>query len=87
MLNPLRPAVRLLVAALVGAGLGTVTAKYGWFWALVSAGIIGGGYRFFGRRRDSAVGSLARFFALLWGWADYKPKDWSRAPYKRGYAS
>ena len=87
MLNPLRPAVRLLVAALVGAVLGIVAAKCGWFWALVSAAIIGGGYRIFGRRGDTAVGSLAKFFALFWGWADYKPKDWSSAPYKRGYAS
>jgi len=30
---------------------------------------------------------LAKFFALFWGWADYKPKDWANAPYKRGYAS
>jgi len=30
---------------------------------------------------------LAKFFALFWGWADYKPKDWTNAPYKRGYAS
>ena len=29
----------------------------------------------------------ARFFALFWGWADYRPKDWSRAAYKRGYTS
>jgi hypothetical protein len=86
MLNPLRPAVRLLVGALVGAVLGIVAAKCGWFWALVSAGIIGGGYRIF-RRGNTAVGSLAKLFALFWGWADYKPKDWSRAPYKRGYAS
>lgn len=28
---------------------------------------------------------LARFFNLFWGWADYTPKDWSSAPYKRGY--
>ena len=89
MLNPLKwnAAVRLLVAALVGAVLGIVTAKCGWFWGLVSAGIIGGGYRFFGRRGDTAVGSLAKFFALFWGWAEYKPKDWSSAPYKRWYAS
>jgi len=25
---------------------------------------------------------LAKFFALFWGWADYKPKEWSSAPYK-----
>ena len=87
MLDPLRPAVRLLVAVLVGAVLGIVAAKCGWLWALLSAGIIGGGYRIFGRRGDTAVGSLAEFFALFWGWADYRPKDWSRAPYKRGYAS
>jgi hypothetical protein len=30
---------------------------------------------------------MATFFALFWGWADYTPKDWSSAPYKRGYAS
>jgi hypothetical protein len=29
---------------------------------------------------------LAKFFDLFWGWADYRPKDWSNAPYKRGYA-
>ena len=28
------------------------------------------------------MGSLAKFFALFWGWADYEPKDWSRAAYK-----
>ena len=27
------------------------------------------------------------FFDSLWGWADYEPKDWSEAPYKRTYAS
>ena len=84
MINP-QPAVRLLVAALVGAVLGIVTAKRGWFlitWALVGAVVIGGGYRIF-----TAIGSLAEFFNLFWGWADYKPKDWSSAPYKRGYAS
>ena len=69
MLNPLKwnAAVRLLLAALVGAVLGSVTAKCGWFWALVSAGIIGGGYRFFGRRGDTAVGSLAKFFCFVLG--------------------
>jgi hypothetical protein len=82
MFDSLKPAVRLLVAALVGAVLGIVTAKRGWLWALVSAGIIGGGYWIF-----TAMGSLAKFFNLFWGWADYKPKDWSSAPYKRGYAS
>jgi hypothetical protein len=29
--------------------------------------------------------ALAKFFALFWGWADYNPKDWSSASYKRGY--
>jgi hypothetical protein len=33
------------------------------------------------------MGILAKFFALFWGWADYRPKDWSRAAYKSGYAS
>jgi hypothetical protein len=31
--------------------------------------------------------AMANFFALFWGWADYRPKDWSGAAYKRGYAS
>jgi len=30
--------------------------------------------------------ALAKFYRLFWGWADYNPKDWSNAPYKRGYA-
>jgi len=33
------------------------------------------------------MGILAKFFALFWGWADYRPKDWSGAAYERGYAS
>ena len=57
MLNPLRSAVRLLVAALVGAVLGIAagySVQLGWFimiiWALVGAGVVGGavyGYRIF----------------------------------------
>jgi hypothetical protein len=35
--------------------------------------------------RRTAMGFFARLFDLFWGWADYKPKDWSNAPYKRGY--
>jgi hypothetical protein len=31
------------------------------------------------------MGPLAKFSNLFWGWADYTPKDWSNAPYKRGY--
>lgn len=27
------------------------------------------------------------FFDSLWGWADYEPKDWSEAAYKRAPAS
>jgi hypothetical protein len=45
-----------------------------------------------GRKIDSPTGSgsfkggpLGKFFDLFWGWADYKPQDWSNAPYKRGY--
>jgi hypothetical protein len=30
-------------------------------------------------------GPLGKFFNLFWGWTDYKPQDWSNAPYKRGY--
>ena len=26
------------------------------------------------------MGILAKFFDLLWGWADYRPKDWSGPP-------
>jgi hypothetical protein len=32
---------------------------------------------------NGSLGSLAEFFYLSWGWADYTPKDWSNAPYKR----
>jgi hypothetical protein len=32
-------------------------------------------------------GSLAKFFNLFWGWADYTPKDWSSAPYKRDHSA
>jgi hypothetical protein len=45
-----------------------------------------------GRKIDPPAGSgsfrmgpLAEFFNWFWGWADYAPKDWSNAPYKRGY--
>jgi hypothetical protein len=34
-------------------------------------------------RGTSGQTAIAKFFALFWGWADYKPKDWSNAPYKR----
>ena len=27
------------------------------------------------------------FFDSLWGWADYEPKDWSEAAYKRAHAN
>jgi hypothetical protein len=30
-------------------------------------------------------GPLGKFFDMFWGWADYKPQDWSNAPYKRDY--
>jgi hypothetical protein len=30
---------------------------------------------------------LAKFFDEVWGWADYRLKDWSNASYKRGYTS
>ena len=26
------------------------------------------------------MGILAKFFDLLWGWVDYRPKDWSGPP-------
>lgn len=31
------------------------------------------------------MGPFAKFSDLFWGWADYTPKDWSNAPYKRSY--
>ena len=34
-------------------------------------------------RSISGETPIAKFFALFWGWADYTPKDWSSAPYKR----
>jgi hypothetical protein len=34
-------------------------------------------------RGISGETAIAKFFALFWGWADYNPKDWSSAPYKR----
>jgi hypothetical protein len=39
------------------------------------------------RSMQKAMGTLAKFFALFWGWADYTPKDWSNAPYKREYSA
>jgi hypothetical protein len=35
--------------------------------------------------KSSRMGHFAKFTNLYWGWADYSPKDWSDAPYKRGY--
>ena len=32
-----------------------------------------------------AMGLLAKFSDLFWGWGDYTPKNWSNAPYKRSY--
>jgi hypothetical protein len=36
---------------------------------------------------NGSLGSLADFFNLFWGWADYAPQDWSNAPYKREYSA
>ena len=30
---------------------------------------------------------MEHFFALLWGWADYEPKNWSRDADKREYSA
>ena len=38
-------------------------------------------------KSSPGVGSLAKFFDLFWGWADYTPQDWSNAPYKREYST
>ena len=37
--------------------------------------------------RRTGIGTLAKFFALFWGWADYNQKDWSNAQYKREYSA
>jgi hypothetical protein len=37
-------------------------------------------------RSISGETPIAKFFALFWGWADYTPKDWSSASYKRASA-
>ena len=37
--------------------------------------------------KGSMGGSLAEFFDPFWGWADYTPKDWSNAPYKREHSA
>ena len=37
-------------------------------------------------RSISGETPIAKFFALFWGWADYTPKDWSSAPYKRAFS-
>jgi hypothetical protein len=67
----------LLVALILAAVVGTVflIARRG-YWGYAQ------------RRSDKAHGisgetAIAKFFALFWGWADYNPKDWSSAPYKR----
>jgi hypothetical protein len=39
------------------------------------------------RSMRTGMGTLAKFFALFWGWADYIQKDWSNAPYKREYSA
>jgi hypothetical protein len=50
------------------------------------------------RSMRTGMGTLAKFFVLFWGWADYTQKDWSnrlrkshpqqqRAPYKREYSA
>ena len=65
--------VALILAAVVGAVF--LIARRG-YWGYAQ------------RLSDKAHGlsgetAIAKFFALFWGWADYNPKDWSSAPYKR----
>lgn len=50
-------------------------------------GSLTGSYRMEPRFRSFRIEPFAKFFNQFWGWADYTPKDWSSAPYKRGYAS
>ena len=37
------------------------------------------------KKADFGERAKMGFFNSLWGWADYKPKDWSEAAYKRAY--
>jgi hypothetical protein len=66
----------LLVDLILAAGVGAVflIALRSKNWGYVP--------RLSGKTGETA---LSNFFALFWGWADYNPKDWSSAPYKRGY--
>jgi hypothetical protein len=74
--------VDLILAAVVGAvfliALGS--GKLGW-----GKGSLTGFGSFRMAPGTFRMERLAKFFYLFWGWADYTPKDWSNAPYKRGY--
>jgi hypothetical protein len=68
--------VALILAAVVGAVF--LIARRG-YWGYPQ------------RLSDEARGisgetAMAKFFRLFWGWADYNPKDWSSAPYKRAFS-
>ena len=39
------------------------------------------------RSMRTGMGTLAKFFTLFLGWADYIQKDWSNAPYKREHSA
>jgi len=41
------------------------------------------GYWNYARPLSDNASGTANFFGSFWGWADYKPKDWSSASYKR----
>lgn len=69
--------VDLIVAVAVGA-IFLIARSRDWAFLIPR---LNNGQRLSGKTE----GALAKFFALFWGWADYTPKDWSNAPYKRGY--
>jgi hypothetical protein len=64
--------VALILAAVVGA-----------VFLIARRGYWGYPQRLSDEARGSGETAIAKFFALFWGWADYTPKDWSSAPYKR----
>jgi hypothetical protein len=68
--------VNLIFFAVVGAVFLIARRSKNWGYVPRLSGKTGG---------ISGETALASFFALFWGWADYNPKDWSSAPYKRGY--
>ena len=69
----------LLVALILAAVVGAV-------FLIARRGYWGYPQRLSDEARGSGETAIAKFFALFWGWADYTPKDWSSAPYKRAFS-